>query len=267
MGVQPRLVSHEQPSAYPPTGVTGVTCVTGHTGLTSNAGFTRFTSERGLTSERATPCAQVINRRMSSRDTGALNRRPGKGWGTTINDTHHGMGPGLALIDAILSGEVESVYFLRQNIGNQALAESCAEVIRRALELRSEFDEELVMDLAHVHLSTWRAYDDIVIRKRDRWRFLSAAIRIARSRSLRGLRHYGMHATTDSDVALPPLYRPNALFIGGGVQHTFGIAYASTLTLIHLAASSGRDPDDVVGEYRAITARQQIRPPEVQPSA
>jgi hypothetical protein len=188
--------------------------------------------------------------------------------GSTTNHKDTGLGPGLALIDATLASEPEQVETLRWVVGNHALALSAARVVAEAMTLAPDFDEELVMEFSHVHLSTWCAYDDIVIRKQDRWRAASSPIRIARRSALRGLNHYGRHTNTDSrDRGHPPAYRPNVLFVGRGLNSTFGIAYAATLTVVHLATTHGRDLDDVLDKYRAIAATHFARPPGVLPTA
>lgn len=70
------------------------------------------------------------------------------------------MGPSLALVDATLSRDVSQVHLLRHHFRNQTLATAAATVTQRAMTLRDEFDEELVVELTHAHLATWGAYDE-----------------------------------------------------------------------------------------------------------
>lgn len=135
------------------------------------------------------------------------------------------------------------------------------------MALRDDFDEELVLELTHAHLATWGVYDESFIRKRDRLRMASVAIRSARSQALREVRYSMRAALAWEEDMTPPVYKPNRLFVGTGLDSTFGLAYKTTLTFVHMATTIGRDPDDVLGQYRAEVAGERLRPPGVQPSA
>lgn len=108
-----------------------------------------------------------------------------------------GMGPGLALVDAALSGDAQQVHTLKTVFGNRTLTMSASHVASRAIGLRQDFDDELVMELSHFHLAAWDAYDEFIVRRRDRWRAGSAAIREARRHALRYLKHLMRATTTD----------------------------------------------------------------------
>lgn len=121
------------------------------------------------------------------------------------------MGPGLAPVDATLFGDVSQVHLLHHHFGNQTLATAVVTVAQRAMTLRDEFDEELVMELTHAHLATWGDYDEFIIGKRDRLRMASEAIRSARNQALRELRHSMRAALAWEDDMKPPAYTPNRL--------------------------------------------------------
>ena len=171
------------------------------------------------------------------------------------------MGPGLALLDATLEGEPDNVRFLSAQVGNHVLAASVGEVARRVMSLRGGFDEELVVDLQHAHLASWSAYDEFIIRKRDRFGRASFAIRAARSEALRLLGHWMRAVSAHTSDSGPGRYRPNPLLLGRSDDVTFGLGYMAALTFIHLTSTSGRDPDDTLEELRASLAGECLSPP------
>lgn len=100
---------------------------------------------------------------------------------------------------------------------------------------RDDFDEELVMELTHPHLATWGVYDEFIIRKQARLRMASGVIECARSRALRELRHSLRAALAWEDDMTSQRYRPNRLFISAGPAVTYGLAYMTTLTFVHMS--------------------------------
>lgn len=62
----------------------------------------------------------------------------------------------------------------------------------------------------------------------------SGTIRSARSQALRELRHSIRAALAWEDDMTPPRYRPNRLFISAGLAVTFGLAYKTSLTFVHM---------------------------------
>ncbi|MBF4616205.1 hypothetical protein [Curtobacterium sp. VKM Ac-1376] len=171
------------------------------------------------------------------------------------------MGPGLALLDETLEGEPDNVRFLNTYVGNHTLAASVGEVTRKALSLRGGFDEELVVNLHHAHLVSWSAYDEFIIRKRDRFGRASFAIRAARAEAVRLLGHWMRFASPGTSNAAPARYRPNALLLGAGQDVAFGLGYMAALTFTHMTSTSGRDPDDTLEELRASLAGECLSPP------
>lgn len=69
-------------------------------------------------------------------------------------DNYLGMGPALPLVDATFSGDVENIRLLRAQFGNPQLATAAAQVSQRAMTLREDLDEELVMEVTHAPLAT-----------------------------------------------------------------------------------------------------------------
>ncbi|GAA4266622.1 hypothetical protein GCM10022256_22340 [Frondihabitans peucedani] len=65
----------------------------------------------------------------------------------------------------------------------------------------------------------------------------------------------------------PPAHNPNRLFIGPSADMTFGLAYKTTMTFVHMSRTSGRDPDDVLAHFRVEVAGECLSPPGVQSSA
>jgi hypothetical protein len=63
-----------------------------------------------------------------------------------LNENDLGIGPGLALIDVVLDGKPESVRLLHEVVGYRALLTSVGEVTRRAVGLRDDFEEDVVLD-------------------------------------------------------------------------------------------------------------------------
>lgn len=187
--------------------------------------------------------------------------------GDTTDGAGIGMGPGLALIDTTLDGAVEQIRVLRQVVGNVELARSACEVERRVVGLEEGINGEFLMKLEHAHVSDWGAYDDIVIRKRDRRGAWSPAIRAARAFALRNVRHDRTAGLVDAERPVPPVPLRFPLIVGESLRFTFGIAYVTTRTFIHMAASDGRDPDEVLAEYMAMTVGRLAVLPEDLPLA
>ncbi len=205
---------------------------------------------------------------MFRRMTSYNGPRPNRRWGTTTDgDNRLGMGPGIALVDATLSGDVNQVQLLRDYFGNQSLATAAAIVTQRAIGLREDFDDELVMELTHVHLGSWANYDEFIIRRHDAFHAASAAIHSARRQILGSLRHHMRAALASNDTDMPPVYRPNKLLTGRSITSTFGLAYGTTLTFVHMATSWGYDPEEVLRVYRASTAAAYAHPAEGPPLA
>ncbi|WIB65615.1 hypothetical protein [Curtobacterium sp. MCBD17_040] len=167
-----------------------------------------------------------------------------------------GIGPALALIDATLAGDNVQVRLLRRTFGNLVLAGSVARAIHQFLDLRDVFDEDLVLELMSLHLSTWGAYDDFVIRQRDRLQRAAVAIRGARRLAFRTFDHYMRYAIVDAEDVHTVEPRVNPLLISRSLTNTYAMAYVASMTFVHLTTAAGLDPEDMLEQYRAAAASE-----------
>jgi hypothetical protein len=177
--------------------------------------------------------------------------------GDTTDGAGIGMGSGLALIDTTVGGAVEQIGVLRQVVGNVELARSACGVVG----LEEGINGEFLMNLVHAQVSDWGADDNIVIRKRDRRGAWSPAIRAAPAFALLSIRYVRTAAMVDAERPVPPVPRRFPIIVGESLRFTFGVAHPTTQTFIHMAASDGRDSDEVLAVYRAMTVGRPAVPP------
>jgi hypothetical protein len=178
---------------------------------------------------------------------------------------HVGIGPALALVDAVRGNDLGQIHLLHHVLGNSALAISATELIRRMLVVSDTIEDldglEELHEIAH---GKW-SYSDIGVRSADRRVPYTLPLRYARGFSCSILTwHMGgcyvdedgndiARAALTVEVPIGALSRQRAWALG--------VAYSTTLLAELIADFEDVDLDSRIDAYRAFAASESLRLP------
>jgi len=189
----------------------------------------------------------------------------------TANQPTAGVGPALAMIDAVDNGRHGHIRVLAETFGPQALTDSVIELTRRLLvkaEIIDDYDS-----LIDLHAETHRRnlYHRLDIRLTDRLFPWTPPLMAARGFMCEMFSHYLTVAPNDyyydddedddyydDDVQdIEPFTSQFVETIWIGAEgHILGLAYAATLLLAELAEYGDHDFDNMMAAYRAVAAEE-----------
>lgn len=185
----------------------------------------------------------------------------------TANQPTAGVGPALAMIDAVDNGRHGHIQVLAETFGPQALTDSVIELTRRLLvkaEMIDDYDSLIdIHDATHVR----NLYHRLDIRRIDRLFPWTPPLMAARGFMCEMFNHYLAVAPNnyyddddDYDDEVQDIEPFTSQFVEtiwiGAEGHILGLAYAATLLLAELAEYGDHDFDDMMAAYRAVAAEE-----------
>jgi hypothetical protein len=175
-----------------------------------------------------------------------------------------GIGPALAMIDAIDHGDHGHLNVLNETFGPQVLADSVVELTRRLLESADVLGDYFTLLGLHADTHQRNLYHSIDIRRVDRLFNWSPPLVAARGFMCQMLNYYldPMYGDNDydddedDDEPLPFKYFFLETLWVNGRSHTLGLAYAATWLMSELTSFDGHNFDDVLAAFRSIAAEE-----------
>jgi hypothetical protein len=176
-----------------------------------------------------------------------------------------GIGPALALVDAVRDNDVQQVYLMHHVLGGEALAVSSAELIRRMLVGADTVDDLEGLEELHTIVHGKWTYSDIGIRSIERKMPYTRPLHYARAFGCDVLTFHMADCYVDedgNDLERDPLQ----VRMPRGARHmerafVLGVAYSTTFLAEELAHHEDVDLDKRIDAYRAYAATESLQLP------